>query len=117
MEAILDDPLATHADRLRADERLAELERAEASATVTERLTPEQVAEELESLAAAVPAMLAVARGPESVEPPVEDGELDELLELADRVTAEQERRIFELECALQREHVNRQLPPAGALP
>lgn len=84
-ESILDDPAASHGDRLRADERLAELDQRQRASTgeVQAPLSPEQQMAELESWAAAAAAAIAVARGPQFIEPPVEADEVRELLNLA----------------------------------
>jgi hypothetical protein len=83
------------------------------SREAVEKLTPEQAADELRSLAEAVPSMLAFAGAPEDVPPPIEDGELKEALALAVEVADVQARRISELEAALTYEHRHRLLPAA----
>ena len=114
--SILDDPGASHSDRLRADELLADLELHEARSGGSEHLSPEQVREEFASLALAVPGMLAVAAGVDAVEPPVEVDELREVIDLQERLIAALESRLAERERALQRVSVQRLLPAAPEL-
>lgn len=92
-EAILADPHASHGERLKADERLAELEREDRTFHVDE-LSPDQLREELESLASAIPGMLTVAEGPEAVRPPA--GEEAEVLRRHIAVVQEDRRLAFE---------------------
>jgi hypothetical protein len=107
------DPDLKPGDRLRALELLAELEAEERRGTVIERLSPEEALSELESLAAAVPAMLAVARGPEYVLPPDDPGELMGVIELQELLIAALEARVLALECQLGSERRQRLLGPA----
>ena len=68
-EEVLDDPGASHADRLGAIVRLQELDREERAAGAAERPSPDEALREAESLHAAAPGILHAAR--------VEAGEAD----------------------------------------
>jgi hypothetical protein len=107
------DPDLRPGDRLRALELLAELDAEEQRSTVIDRLSPEETLAELESLAAAVPAMLATARGPGYVVPPDDPGELMGVIELQELLIAALEARVLALEGQLQRERTQRLLGPA----
>ena len=84
------DARISPSDRVRAIEQLGHLP---TPAYEREQLSPEQVIEELESLAETVPRMLA-ARGPDHVEPPVEVDDLRETLDLAMKVNDRLEARL-----------------------
>lgn len=103
-EAILADPDASHADRLRADERLSDLEREEHRAVAAQvaQLAPEDVEAELRRLAHACEGGLVLMRGPVAVELPVEEVELRRTLELALTVNDKLERPLAKREQALQ---------------
>lgn len=66
-ESILDDPEASHADRLRADERLQELDLPQRvnAGEAQARLSPEQ--QERALIAFGMPAAIAVAKGPQFI--------------------------------------------------
>jgi hypothetical protein len=86
-EAILADPAASHNSRLKADERLAELELSQQRRASVETLTPEQALAEIESLAGAMPGILSCARVAagadplDVIEPPVEAADLPETID------------------------------------
>ena len=82
LEAIIDDPGASHSDRLRADEALRDLEREDAAINRADsaRLSRDEVVDELRSLRDMTEAALAIAAGPDEVEPP--DSGRDEILRL-----------------------------------
>jgi hypothetical protein len=102
------DPKITPSDRLRALEQLDALDVIEATRTESERLTPEQALAEIESLAAAVPGWVAVARathggeGMAAIKPPMEQWEYEETIR-AHQATIEQlKARVEELEAGLR---------------
>jgi hypothetical protein len=107
-----DDRIAP-GDRVRAIERLAELERSD-TRNAAEGLSPEQVAEELASWADMADAARAVAAGPSAVEPPDERvAELEETLAVAMELNERLEAEIRKLTIALQVATAGRLLPPA----
>lgn len=106
-------------DRVRAIERLAELEADDRRGTSFAELSPEQALEEAQSLADAMPGILACARvaaGEDldgAVTAPEPEDEVREALDLAVEITDLQAARIAELESALAYEHRHRLLPAA----
>jgi DsbC/DsbD-like thiol-disulfide interchange protein len=66
LEAILSDPWSSHTDRLRADERLAELETQEVRHVPSDRLQPGTPEYWRELEAFGMPAAIAVALGPDA---------------------------------------------------
>lgn len=110
------DGRITPGDRMRAIEQLREMpERRDAA----ESLSPDQVLEELQSFADAMPGMLVCARVAagedvfDVVEPPVEPGDLEELVEMQLELIDALEARLRLTERALQRTSVQRRLGPA----
>ncbi len=99
---------------------LGELSRMPLSLEAADALTPDQVLEEVESLAAALPGMLALARvgsgeDPSHViEPPTEEADLREVVELQQAVIDLLEVRLADRERALQNASVHRRLPAAS---
>jgi hypothetical protein len=120
-ESILSDPSATHTERLRADERLSELDRVTLAGVETvEHLTAEESLELAESLAAAMPGFVACARAgmgwdPE-ITPPDDPTELREVLALQEQLIERLERVLASREDALRAWTLHRQLTPAPEL-
>lgn len=112
-ESILEDERASHAERLKADELLAGLEQDERRAAKAEQLTEAEVMTELASLAEAAPTWLAIARGPDLVEAPIEVDDLEGLIDLQQRVLDLQSLVLADRERALQDRTVQRRLPKA----
>lgn len=119
LEAIIDDPAASHSDRLRADEQLRELEIYEQRTSAAEHLTASQALAEAESLAQAMPGIVALARvaageDPDDViEAPTDPAEATEVIDLQQRVIERLEASLLERETALAYEHRHRLLSAA----
>jgi hypothetical protein len=103
-------------DRVRAIERLAELERDSRRAGSIDDLVPDQVLAELESLRDAMPGAIALQRvvmGEDPshvVEPPEEEDDLREALGLAMQVNELLELRVGQLERVIQNQTIHRRL-------
>ena len=104
------DSRISPSDRIRAIEQLGQLPVPQAS---VERLNPEQVEAELEAFG--MPAAIAVARGPDAVQPPPVDlSEYEEVIGLQQQVIEALEARVGERDRALQRVMCQRLLPRAA---
>jgi hypothetical protein len=105
-QSIVDDPAASHSERMRADEMLTELDARAAAHTSTESMSAAEALELAESWALAVPGVLVCARVAAGldpgIEPPVERADVLEVVHLQQRVIAELERRLQQRELALQ---------------
>jgi hypothetical protein len=105
------DGRITPGDRIRAIEQLGMLPGPASDRDVP--LSVDEVRDELESLRYTCDAALKVMSGPEAIEPPSDEAELRETLDLALEVNAALEKLLAERDRALVYEHRHRLLPAA----